>query len=458
MLGNALYFFLFIALTLLLFYKSRFPLLVLFFASLIFIACIEWRAVPLLLMNALLSFYVAQRMVQSQHKNLLFILSLSFILVELLVFKYFALSGSLFSSNHFVFALGLSFYSLQHIAYLFDVKIGRSAPEQNALSYVVASAYFPKILCGPVVTYQQMKNALPVRPLFREENMVAGFKRFILGAFKKLVLANHLALMTAAIFDNPEANNGFISLFAGVLFTLQVYFDFSGYIDMALGISRCFGIELPENFARPLRSISVTQFWRRWHITLMQWLTHYVYYPVSYFFRQNAFLSAFAGIVITLLFSAFWHGLGCTFFLWALCHIVYLSIELVAQRAKLKLLKALTFVLTIFAVSFANIFFRSSDITTAQKMMGEIFSVQNFWPSDWLVQFVALIGKGAELNDLFNFSACWIFVLLFLSFENRINREANRTKFSIGWLTLFILLIFVFGIFNSGEQFIYSRF
>ena len=462
MLENALYFFLFLGIILPLFYKTKHHLLVLFFASLGFIGFIQWKAIPLLLLNSLFTFYSAQKIAAAKkQKNTLFILSILFILAELFLFKYFAFSEqglSGFSLKTLAFTLGLSFYSLQNIAYLFDVKIGRFLPEENALTYAVFTAYFPKILCGPLVTFPQMKKALLSPPIFKEENIAAGLNRFVSGAFKKLVLADRLAPMAASVFDSSDANSGFTSLFAGLVFTLHVYFDFSGYIDMAIGISRLFGIVLPENFATPLRSVSITQFWRRWHITLMQWLTQYVYYPVSYWFRTNAFLSAFFGIVITLLFSALWHGTGLTFLLWAFCHITYLTIEWMAQKVKFKLPEWMSFLLTIFAVSFANLFFRAVDFASAKKLMGEIFNCKSFWPKDWLSQFIAVFGRGAELNDLFNFSLLWIFTIVFLLFENKINQKANSEKFNVFWLAVMILLIAVFGIFNSGEQFIYSRF
>jgi alginate O-acetyltransferase complex protein AlgI len=462
MLQNALYFFLFISIMLFLFYKTKQHILVLFFAGLLFMAFMQWRAIPLLLLNSLFTFYLAQKIAAAKtQKNTFFIFGIAALLAQLLLFKLFVFSEqrlSGFSLESIAFTLGFSFYTLQNIAYLFDVKIGRILPEENALLYVVSTAYFPKILCGPVVTFQRMKKHLMVIPVFKEENLVAGINRFALGAFKKLVIADRLAPMTTAVFDSSDTFSGFTSLFAGLVFTLQVYFDFSGYVDMALGISRMFGITLPENFSTPLRSISITQFWRRWHITLMQWLTQYVYYPVSYWFRKNAFLSAFFGIVITLLFSAFWHGLGLTFLLWAFCHITYLTIELLAQKAKFKLPKAITYLLTILAVSFANLFFRSGDFSTVKKLMGEVFSLKTFWPSDWLSQFIAVFGRGAELNDLFNFSLSWTFVLLFLLFENKINQKSNSEKFNVFWLATIILLILVFGIFSSGEQFIYSKF
>ncbi|MCX6182836.1 MAG: hypothetical protein NT150_13010 [Bacteroidetes bacterium] len=457
MLENALYFILFVGISLYLFYKTKQPLIILFFASLGFIAFIQWRAIPLLLLNSLFTFYAAQKIAAAtKQKNTLFILSVILILTELLSFKFFAFANT-FSLESIAFTLGLSFYGLQNIGYLFDVKIKRILPEENALTYVVSTAYFPKILCGPIVTFAVMKKALTTVPVYKEENTTAGLNRFILGAFKKLVIADKLAPMLVSVFDTADVNSGFTVLVAGFVFTLQVYFDFSGYIDMALGISRLFGIVLPENFSTPLRSVSITQFWRRWHITLMQWLTHYVYYPVSYWLRKNAFLSAFAGIVITLIFSALWHGLGLTFMLWALCHITYLTIELIAQKIKFSVPKWIAFLLTIFAVSFANLFFRSPDVETSKKLMNEVFS-SSFWPQDWLTQFVAIFGRGADLNDLYNLSTAWIFVVVFLLFENKINAKANSEKFSIAWVVTIVLLITVFGVFSNGEQFIYSRF
>lgn len=462
MLQHALYFCLFVGITLFLFYKTKYHVFVLFFASLLFIAFIQWRAIPLLLLNSLFCFYLGQRIaIATNWKNTLFVFGVALILCELFSFKYVALSEqnlSGFSFEAIAFTLGFSFYSLQNIAYLFDIKIGRIVPEERSSYYVLANMYFPKILCGPLVNYQVMKKKLIAEPVFKQENIIAGTNRFVVGALKKLILADRLAPMAAAVFDSSDGQSGFTVLFAGFVFIVHVYFDFSGYTDMALGISRMFGIVLPENFSTPFRALSITQFWRKWHITLMQWLAQYVYYPVSYFFRKNVFFSTFAGIIVTLFFSAVWHGIGLTFLLWGLCHATYLTIELIAQRRNFKLAKAITYPLTLLAISFSYIFFRAPDLFAVKKLMGEIFSSQKFWPEDWLISFIGVFGRGADLNDLFNFFIAWIFVMLFLLFENKINQKASSEKLSVVWLVTCILLIAVFGIFNSGEEFIYARF
>jgi len=462
MLLEALYFVVVLALSLLFYYRTKYPLHVLFFASLFFIAYMQWCAILLLLGNAIFAFYWGRLISTSaKRKQALFVFGVSILLLELIIFKVLLLEDGAWTGSaapKLMLTLGLSFYTLQHMAYFFDIKIGRIQPEEKAGYYILSAAYFPKLLCGPVITYQNAKKALFNAPIFKIENLVSGANRFAFGAFKKLVLADRLAPMSAAVFEGSYPLHGFTALFGGLLFTLQVYFDFSGYIDMALGISRMFGINLPENFALPLRATSITHFWRRWHMTLMQWLSAYVYYPFSYYFRKSALLSALIGIVLTLFFSAFWHGIGLTFLLWGACHMLYLSIELLAQQRQIEIPKALGWFLTIVAVSFANVFFRAGDLQVVYKLTTDIFSLNTFWPHNWLAGFVAVIAKGGELNDLFNCALAALLVLLFLLFEARLNAIANSDKFNVSWLFSLLLLIAVLGVFSDGEQFIYARF
>jgi D-alanyl-lipoteichoic acid acyltransferase DltB (MBOAT superfamily) len=273
-----------------------------------------------------------------------------------------------------------------------------------------------------------------------------------------MVLADRLAPLVSGVFESNEPLHGFTVLFAGFVFTLQVFFDFSAYIDMAIGIAKMFGFSLPENFNSPFKAKTIGDFWKRWNITLMEWLQHYIYLPLSFLLREKKFLSVLIPTALTLLFSAVWHGVGLTFMLWASCHIFYLLLEWKANQKHKKLPSWLAHFLCLLGVSFANIFFRAQDLEVLGKMMSEIFSFGRFIPNNWNAGFVAVFARGGELTELFNFLITCSFVLLFFVFEKQIIARSNAKEMNVKWLFFIVSLILIFAVFSGGEEFIYARF
>ena len=297
-----------------------------------------------------------------------------------------------------------------------------------------------------------------------QDNLIIGFNRFLLGLFKKMVIADRLSPAVHSIFDFNDNYQGLTTLIGVYLFTVQLYFDFSGYTDMALGIAKMLGYDLKENFNLPLRSASVSEFWRRWHISLINWFTNYIYYPLVYRLRTYKKTAALTGILITFLVSGIWHGIGFTFLAWAICHILYLSFELFTKRFRVTLSEQLnhTFynISSIFivfnAVCFSNIFFRAESFEKAIQLIKNLFS--NFFPDNWLRNFIAPLATGGHQIDEFNFFISILIMGIFLLFEKKINRFAINKKLNLLFITAFIILIFIFGIFNNGERFIYMQF
>jgi len=457
MLLSALLFIVFIAFALELYYQTKYRLEVLFVASIIFIGAIQWLAVPVILFNICLTFLIAKKIEKGDSKNLWFLSALVLILLQLLGIK---LMGGVaaFSFKWIAMALGLSFYSLQNIAYLINVKTKVYGAENNLLHFAIYNSFFPKILAGPLVSHPEFKEQLLGLPNFSRENLAAGFNRFVLGLFKKMVLADRLAPMVANVFESDEPTHGFTTLFAGVLFTLQVYFDFSAYIDMAIGVAKMFGFNLPENFNFPFKSRSIQEFWKRWNITLMEWLQQYIYLPLAFFFRNKKVASVVIPVTATLIFSALWHGVGPTFLCWGLCHVFYLLIEWKFADKIRKIPSWLKHFICLLGVAFANIFFRAQNMEVLSKMMSEIFSFGTFIPSSWYAGFIAVFARGGELTELFNFIITVIFVTLFLVFEKKILAKANQKELDVKWLFMIFVLLLVFAVFSSGEEFIYARF
>jgi alginate O-acetyltransferase complex protein AlgI len=457
MLLNTILFIAFLIIVLDLYYQTKYRLEVLFVSSLVFIGFIKWQAVPVIVFNILISFLFAKKIEEGDKKQLWFVSALLLILLQLLGFK--MLGGNIsFSFQWIALALGLSFYALQNIAYLVEVKLQNVKPETNILKYAVYTSFFPKILSGPIVLYPDFKQQIDKLPSFKKENLAEGFNRFLLGAFKKMVLADRLAPLVSGVFESNEPLHGFTVLFAGFVFTLQVFFDFSAYIDMAIGIAKMFGFSLPENFNSPFKAKTIGDFWKRWNITLMEWLQHYIYLPLSFLLREKKFLSVLIPTALTLLFSAVWHGVGLTFMLWASCHIFYLLLEWKANQKHKKLPSWLAHFLCLLGVSFANIFFRAQDLEVLGKMMSEIFSFGTFIPNNWNAGFVAVFARGGELTELFNFLITCSFVLLFFVFEKQIIARSNAKEMNVKWLFFIVSLILIFAVFSGGEEFIYARF
>ncbi len=450
-------FLVFLVLSLELFYHSKFRLQTLFISSIVFLAFIEWMAVVVLLINICIAFLFAQKIEKDKWKDVWFFVGIALILFQLIGIKWWA--GNISFSFHWIsISIGLSFYALQNISYLIDVRAKKIVAETNLLYFSIFNSFFPKILCGPIMKYQEFKPQLLTLSNYKEENLISGINRFIWGLTKKIVLADHLALMVKEVFDTTEETHGFTTLIAAFIFTLQVYIDFSSYTDMAIGISRMFGFNIPENFAYPFSSKSFTEFWRRWNITLMKWLNQHLYFPILFVFRKNMKKATFIAIAVTLLFSALWHGVGATFIYWGISHIAFISIEMLLRNREIKVNKNLRAFITIAGISFANIFFRAKDVSSAKKMMSEIFSISDFLPHDFLSGFISVFASGGEQIDFFNFIVVMLLTLLFFVFERRIMEKLVIDKLNITWLFFLIAILLVFGVFSTGEEFIYARF
>lgn len=435
-------------------------------SSLAFISLLSWQSSIVLMLLSSINFLIGKRIETSR---IAYVLGVFINILAIVAFNYIGyfnknLSVNIqeinFSINEFILAIGLSFYSIQHIAYLLDIRKNKIKPEINYLHFLFCSTYFPKHISGPVTKHQELigyagQNALNKKLFF------SGFNRFLLGLFKKLVIADSLASSIHSVFDFNNEYPGLTILTGGLLFTIQLYFDFSGYSDMAIGVSNMLGIKLPENFKLPLRATSIGDFWRKWHVSLIRFFTEYIFYPVSYHFRKKKKLAAALGIIITFLVSGLWHGIGLTFIIWAVCHLVYLMIELFLLKRNKTIStprKFLGWLYVILAVSFSNIFFRIKSTDLLLLKCKNLFSLSNFMPKDFATEFFAPIAVGWHQIEQFNFGITLFFCMSFLLFEKKLNLLSKREEYSVIYTYLFIMLIIVFGVFSNGEQFIYMQF
>jgi len=445
-------------------------LLIITFASLIFIGFYSWFSVVFILISSCINFYFGKYLSLNKKKSVLIstVLTNTFFLF---VLKYFNFSQGLnlgaanFQISSIAVALGISYYTLQNIAYLIETYNDRIKPTDNIFQYICFNAFFPKVTCGPIESPKLFLKTLGNLPIASKEDWICGIQRIGIGLFKKMVIADRIAPIVSRTYELDVPSQGFTTWIGICLFTVQLYFDFSGYIDIAMGSARLLGIRLTENFNHPFRATSISDFWRRWHITLFDWIKLYLYFPIVYYFRSYKKWSVIFGLGIVFLLSGLWHGIGLTFLTWACLHILFITYEVLTKQKRKKYAKKISsyiytpisIFITFNLVCFSELFFRSKSMTNAFALLERTFTF-SFFPKNWTIDFWApLIGGGSQ-EHLFNIYCTFIIFILFIIFEKTIYQKAISKKINIlVWLILF-LVFFVFGIFESGEEFIYLQF
>lgn len=358
-----------------------------------------------------------------------------------------------------LFKLGLSYYALQNIGILlFTI---RKEPQHLAFDQLLfANTFFAKFISGPILTKKEISE-LGTENSFHQENIHLGLNRILFGCFKKLVLADNLTNLTNTVFQHPESEFKAVTIAtAAILFTFEMYLNFSAYTDIALGIGKLFNIQLKENFKRPMRSYSISEYWRKTHISLIDWLTQNIFYYITYTWRKKPVQSTLIAIFITFGLSGIWHGGAIGYLIWGLLNALYLIIEYLFKRKGIQLkgvLKYLGWFITILLISFANLFFKSGFLSNGINYTKQLFTVEN-WKFDWSVDFIAIIGNGGYLEQQLNLVITFTFVFIFLFFEKKWEALSRRNKPSIVYWVLLIIFIFLFGNFNAGSEFIYMQF
>jgi alginate O-acetyltransferase complex protein AlgI len=369
-----------------------------------------------------------------------------------------------FRTDSFLFAVGFSFYTLQHIGYLIDIYKGRAQAERSFIDFLLYSAFFAKFNSGPLEKANALLSQME-KPEADEADLATGIQRILLGFFKKMLLADRLAPIVGQVFGDQDQLGSVVTAAGICLFTIQLYFDFSAYSDIALGSARIFGIRLMENFNFPFSATSVSEFWRRWHISLINWFTGYIYYPLVFRFRKYGKAAVIAGIACTFLLSGIWHGIGKTFLVWSLLHATYLSYEALTKNTRVGwsarrnpfLYRYASMILTFALVCFSNLFFRADNLGQASVLLHELaktpFAHEGFWEG-----FIAVLAGGGYQEALFNFWITLVLVASFLVFEKGIVRRFATGLINYRQLIFLLILIFVFGIFKKADYFIYLQF
>jgi alginate O-acetyltransferase complex protein AlgI len=293
--------------------------------------------------------------------------------------------------THIILPLGISFFTFTQIAFLVDVHKG-IAKEYNFIHYVLFVTYFPHLIAGPILHHKQMMPQFDLKTTYRLslDNVGIGLTIFAVGLAKKVLLADNIAPFANTIFKSVHGGTEpqFIAAWTGALaYTFQLYFDFSGYSDMAVGLARMFNVNLPLNFNSPYKAWNIIEFWRRWHMTLSQFLRDYLYIPLGG--NRLGPIRRYLNLFITMLLGGLWHGASWTFVVWGGLHGIFLAINHGWQALKLKLgfyphkdasllQRAVNVTLTFVVVVIAWVFFRADNITTALHMLKGMTGLNGF--------------------------------------------------------------------------------
>ena len=425
----------------------------LFFGSLFFYSYWSIAYLPLLLGSILFNYTVANQinlLKDKRYKKSIFIFGVVVNLGFLGYFKYMDFFikniNFVFSSNiellHLALPLAISFFTLQQVAFLVDSFQG-TAKEQKFIDYAIFVSFFPQLIAGPIVhhqhimpQFQRLKNKF-----INYKNIALGIYIFSIGLFKKVVIADTFATWANYGFDEATTLNFFEAWATSLSYTFELYFDFSGYADMAIGLGLLFNIRLPINFNSPLKATNIIDFWARWHMTLTKFITNYMFMPLLKALGRVTFNKSLLVTFITMVVIGFWHGAGWTFIIYGAIHGIALIINHIFKKKKIKLHKFISWFITFNFVNFAFTIFRAKEIKDAIKVWSGMVDFSNMsFTINYLealiigVAFFVILKfrNSSEIyNDKsfsFNFKDMILFVLFF-AISIFVMRLRNATEF-----------------------------
>ena len=454
------------------------------FTSLFFYSWWNITYLPLILISILFNYTITNTMIEYDksrrkyfskrsllHAGLLFNIGL------LVYFKYMdffisntnTISGSDIELLHLALPLAISFFTLQQIAFLIDSYEGL-VKEKNFLDYTIFVTFFPQLIAGPIVHHKEMMPQFAnVRNKVKNyKNIAIGLFIFSIGLFKKVVIADTFAVWATQGFDVATTLNLFEAWATSLSYTFQLYFDFSGYTDMAIGAALLFNIKLPINFNSPYKATGMIDFWQRWHITLSNFITTYIYTPIVRSFDRLTFHKAMFATVITFLIAGLWHGASWMFIIFGGLHGLGLIINHYWKKRKIKLNVVLAWFITFNFVNITFVFFRAKEWDDAVKVLGSMFSLDNIVLPNFLASKLASLSKyGIEFGALAtNLSAAgkdliiWLLIgfILILVFKNSMDKLKLFKPSAIN--SFVFIMAFTISLYKlSGySEFLYFRF
>jgi D-alanyl-lipoteichoic acid acyltransferase DltB (MBOAT superfamily) len=401
----------------------------------------------------------------SRIRKMFLLLSLIANIGVLVFFKYFnflntTLDGILSHSSHhtpfpfltFLLPIGLSFHTFQAMSYTIEVYRGNHKAEKHFGIYALYVMFYPQLVAGPIERPQNMLWQFHQNPKYNFENIKSGLMQMAFGMFKKVVIADRISEIVDRAYANPNAQNGKTFIIVSILYSFQIYCDFSGYSDIGIGAARTMGFKLIDNFNVPYLSKSMSEFWHKWHISLSTWFKDYLYIPLGGS-RVRVFRKFF-NIMIVFLISGLWHGANWTFVVWGTLHGILLAMENIISNFSGKLRKfgksnalgILKTICTFMAVTLAWIFFRSPNLSTAIIVLQKIFSYSIGNPFNF-----SIVNKSVLI-----FSVVLIVGLMIKEYYLLIIPTKNTRQFYVTF-SLLVIICYFFGVFNN-QQFIYFQF
>jgi alginate O-acetyltransferase complex protein AlgI len=360
------------------------------------------------------------------------------------------------STMQIILPVGISFYTFQTLSYTFDIYRKKLQPTTNFTNFAAFVAFFPQLVAGPIERARDLLPQFSVKRVFNLERAKSGIHLIIWGLFKKVVIADSCATYVNTIFENYQDANTLTLLLGVIYFGFQIYGDFSGYTDIAIGTARLFGFELTRNFNYPYFSRDIAEFWRRWHITLFSWFKDYLYIPLGG--SRGGKMKQIRNVFIIFLVSGFWHGANWTIIIWSGLHAVFFlplllskrnrkHLDQVAEKRTIPSFKEISQILLTFSlVTLAWVFFRSENISVAIDYYKRLFFDLNF-----NIELLLIERYSMEMLLIIG-----IFIIIEWFHKNREHPFSGRLK----WLKLaaVVAMILTLGVYSENQQFIYFQF
>lgn len=437
--------------------------LFLLIVSLVFYAWGEPKYVFLMIFSILVN-YIFGRLMDKHRENkkrlkLMLVLSVVIDIGLLSVFKYTdfiitnvnAIFGANFDLLNIALPIGISFYTFQAMSYTIDVYRNDVRVQKNLIDFGMYITMFPQLIAGPIVRYADVQDQLAERSVTTAD-FFEGVMRFVVGLGKKVLLANQMGAVWSDIYALGGDVSALMAWTGAIAYTFQIYFDFSGYSDMAIGLGRMFGFKFPENFRYPYQSVSITDFWRRWHITLSTWFKEYLYIPLGG--NRRGLARQALNLLIVWSLTGFWHGAGWNFVMWGLYYFVILFIEkLFLLKALDKLPKFFRHVYALLLIIIGWVIFASDDVSVLLPYLGSMFGANGAVGG---MDVYTLLTK-AVLLIICCIASTELPKKLFLSAAGAMNEKAAFTLKSVLTIALLALsMILLIG--DSYNPFLYFRF
>ena len=446
-------------------------------ASYVFYGWWDWRFLSLIVFSTIVDYVVGRRLAEENRpvrRKFLLWVSIAVNLGFLGFFKYynffvenfveaFSFFGQPIKADllHIILPVGISFYTFQTLSYTIDVYRRKLEPTNNFIAFTAFVSFFPQLVAGPIERATHLLPQFYKKRIFRYDLAADGMRQILWGLFKKMVIADNCAGDVNMIFSNHESHSGSMLVLGAVLFAFQIYGDFSGYSDIAIGTARLFGFDLMKNFAFPYFSRDIAEFWRRWHISLSTWFRDYLYIPLGG--SRGSTANQIRNVFIIFIVSGFWHGANWTFIAWGALNALYFlpllllnrnrsNLDTIAEHSFFPSFRELMGMLLTFAVTvLAWVFFRAESIGHAWEYLGGIFTQSLF-----------------TIPEIMNFKQLDVLLKLLLLFLI-VEWYGRKTEFAIQkfatWPKLFrwpayIFVIFLIGMYAQTEEtpFIYFQF